>query len=75
MDDLGRLLFGDWRSAREAHIVNAIHLALVLAGLAYARLVEGMSGPTFDFIALSAIGTVVVFGIGRLARTRSEPSG
>ncbi|HEX2562074.1 hypothetical protein [Phenylobacterium sp.] len=66
--DLARILFGDWRSAAEAHVANAVHLVAVLFALWVAR-EQGMAGPTFDFITLTAIATTVVFGIGRLART------
>lgn len=66
--DLARILFGDWRSAAEAHVANAVHLVAVLFALWVAR-EQGMAGPTFDFISLTAIATTVVFGIGRLART------
>lgn len=66
--DLARFLFGDWRSAAEAHVANAIHLAAVLLAL-WAAQQKGMAGPTFDFVALSAIVTTIVFGVGRLART------
>jgi hypothetical protein len=30
---------------------------------------QGFQGPTFEFISMTAIGTTVVFGLGRLART------
>jgi hypothetical protein len=66
--DLARFLFGDWRSAAEAHIANAVHLLAVLFALWVAR-EQGVSGPTFDFISISAMGTTAVFGLGRLART------
>lgn len=66
--DLLKLVFGSWRTAQEAHIANAVHLVLVLAGLAYARMEEGMGGPAFDFIAVTAIATAVVFGVVRLMR-------
>ena len=75
--DLARILFGDWRSAAEAHIANAVHLLAVLFALWVAR-AQGMAGPTFDFISLTAIATTVVFGVGRLARTpkaASSPEG
>jgi hypothetical protein len=65
---LARFLFGDWRSAAEAHVANAIHLAAVLLALWVAKQ-QGFAGATFDFIAMTAIGTTVVFGLGRLART------
>lgn len=71
--DLARILFGDWRSSAEAHIANAVHLAAVLFALWVAR-EQGMTGPSFDFITLTAIATTVVFGIGRLART-PKPAG
>lgn len=66
--NLARILFGDWRSAAEAHVANAVHLVAVLFALWVAR-EQGVAGPTFDFISLTAIATTVVFGIGRLART------
>jgi hypothetical protein len=66
--DLARILFGDWRTAAEAHIANAVHLLAVLFVLWVAR-EQGVSGPTFDFISMTAIVTTVVFGLGRLART------
>ncbi|HEY9217503.1 MAG TPA: hypothetical protein VIO94_05590 [Phenylobacterium sp.] len=66
--DLARLLFGDWRTATEAHVANAVHLAVVLFALFVAQR-QGMSGPTFEFISMSAIATTVLFGLGRLART------
>lgn len=66
--NLARFLFGDWRSASEAHVANAIHLAAVLIALWVAK-AQGFSGSTFEFISITAIGTTVVFGLGRLART------
>lgn len=66
--DFARTLFGDWRSTAEAHVANAVHLLAVLFALWVAR-EQGIAGPTFDFISLTAIATTVVFGIGRLART------
>lgn len=66
--DLARILFGDWRSASEAHIANAVHLVAVLFALWVAR-EQGMTGATLDFITITAVVTTVVFGIGRLART------
>ena len=65
---LARFLFGDWRSAAEAHVANAIHLAAVLIALWVAK-AQGFAGPTFDFISMTAVGTTIVFGLGRLART------
>ncbi len=68
---LARFLFGDWRSAAEAHVANAIHLAAVLLALWFAR-EKGFGGPTFDFVSMTAIGATVLFGLGRLARTPKQ---